>query len=106
MRYSIDTSALLDGWKRHYPPDLFPALWVGIEELIEADELAATEEVLFELQKRDDEVHAWAVAHQRMFRQIDRTIQPVVSTILSKHPRLVAPERAARLPTLSSSPWP
>jgi hypothetical protein len=24
VRYSIDTSAILDGWRRYYPPDVFP----------------------------------------------------------------------------------
>jgi hypothetical protein len=46
VKYSIDTSAILDGSVRYYPPEVFPALWARIERLIEAGALRATEEVL------------------------------------------------------------
>src|SRR3972149_394297 len=52
--YSIDTSALLDAWVRWYPPDLFPKLWQNIEALVIEQRLLATEEVLIELEKKDD----------------------------------------------------
>lgn len=42
MRYSIDTSAILDGWRRHYPPDVFPGLWTRMEGLIVAGHLRAS----------------------------------------------------------------
>jgi hypothetical protein len=37
--YVIDTSALLDGWVRYYPPDVFPSLWSHLEEMIKTGEL-------------------------------------------------------------------
>ena len=57
MKYSIDTSSILDGWIRYYPPDVFPLVWTKIEELIEKEILVATEEVLFELEKKDDKAY-------------------------------------------------
>ena len=60
MKCSVDTGAILDGWRRYYPPDVFPDVWTGIEELIEKGELRATEEVLVELEKRGDDIFAWA----------------------------------------------
>ncbi len=90
MRYSIDTSALLDGWRRYYPPDVFPDVWTGFEELIEAGDLAATEEVLGELEKKDDEVFAWVKGHKARFSiPIDRRIQEKVIELLAEHERLV-----------------
>ncbi len=35
VKYSIDTSAILDGWRRYYPPRAFPGLWIRMEELIQ-----------------------------------------------------------------------
>ena len=35
MKYSLDTSGILDGW-RHYPPDIFPPVWERFDELIES----------------------------------------------------------------------
>ena len=90
MRYSIDTSALLDGWRRHYPPDTFPGLWEKIDGLIDAGDLRATEEVLHELEKKDDDVYAWAKDRaDALFVPIDSEIQPAVTAILQDFEKLV-----------------
>ena len=52
MRYSIDTSAILDAWIRGFPPDVVPGFWERFEELIDIGQLIATEEVLYELKKK------------------------------------------------------
>jgi hypothetical protein len=88
-RYSLDTSAILNAWQRNYPPDLFPTLWRNIEGLIDAGVLIASEEVLVELEKKDDEVHAWAKQRPQMFVPIDGQVQQIVTTILRDHPRLI-----------------
>jgi|CXWL01.1.fsa_nt_gi hypothetical protein len=89
-RYSIDTSAILDGWVRYYPPDVMPPLWETLlVELIEADRLLATEEVLYELAKKDDGAHGWAKKQARMFVPIDAPTQVAVAEILGKFERLV-----------------
>jgi hypothetical protein len=89
LRYSIDTSAILDGWRRYYPPEVFPALWQRLDELIAEGRLIATEEVLFELERKDDDVYAWAKARQSMFVRIDDRIQPKVSEILDRFEKLL-----------------
>lgn len=86
--YSIDTSAILDAWIRWYPPDLFPRLWENIELLIKEKRLIASEEVLVELEKKDDDVFKWA-KKQDMFYPLSTEIQIKVSEILSKFPRLI-----------------
>ncbi len=52
MKYSIDTCALLDGWQRYYPKDVFPGLWKNLAGLIRNGGLHASEEVKFELAKK------------------------------------------------------
>ena len=89
MRYSVDTSAILHAWRRSYPPDVFPSLWGKVDGLIRQGDLIATEEVLVELQRQDDEVYAWALQHRMMFLPIDERIQQVVRQILLHHPRLL-----------------
>lgn len=89
MRYSIDTSAILDGWRRYYPPDVFPGIWDRLDELINDGALRATEEVLIELERKDDEVFAWAHAREHLFIAIDDRIQDVVSDILNTHEKLL-----------------
>jgi chromosome condensin MukBEF complex kleisin-like MukF subunit len=79
----------MDGWVRYYPPAVFPSIWLKLEELISSGNLRATEEVLVELKKKEDQVHRWAKAQSDLFIQIDDGTQEVVSTILANHSRLV-----------------
>lgn len=95
MTYSIDTSALLDGWVRYYPPDVFPPLWdTNFDLLIETGELIASKEVLVELEKKDDDVFEWASDRKQMFVPIDDKIQPLVSNIMATYQRLVDTRKA------------
>ena len=71
MKYSIDTSAILDGWRRYYPPDRFPSVWRNIEQLIASRGLCGTEEVLSELKKKDDDVYRRARNQAGLFLPID-----------------------------------
>jgi Domain of unknown function (DUF4411) len=90
LKYSVDTSAILEAWRRRYPPDIFPAVWKRLDGVILDGELRASEEVLLELEKRDDEVHAWAKEHKaKMFVPLDEKQQEHVAAILAAHERLV-----------------
>ena len=89
MDYSIDTSALLDGWIRYYPPDTFDSLWQRLDELIIGGSLRATEEVRFELEKKADDVLAWTLERDELFVEIDDDIQVMVSAILQGSPKLL-----------------
>jgi hypothetical protein len=89
LPYCIDTSAILDGWKRYYPPDVFPSLWNYLEGLIAAVELIAPDEVLHELARNDDEVFQWAKAQVRMFVSLDEDIQRGTLEVLAAFPKLV-----------------
>jgi len=90
LKYSIDTSAILHAWRRSYPPKNFPLFWERLDALIKRGELKATEEVLVELEKKDDDVHKWVKKRKgTMIVPIDTAIQPAVQTILRGHKRLV-----------------
>ena len=64
-----------------------------MDELIESGQLVATEEVLHELGKKDDEVFAWAKDRQKMFVPINEMIQPVVTAILTDFEKLLDTRR-------------
>lgn len=89
MKYSIDTSAILDGWNRYYPHDVFPALWQNLARMVDQGHLRATEEVLAELERKQDEVYAWGVSLLEMFVEIDERIQDSVREIMTRFPKLV-----------------
>ena len=93
MKYSIDTSAILDGWNRYYPPDVVPGLWENIEEMIRDGSLIASEEVLRELSKKDDGAYAWAKSQNGLFVPTDVEVQLEARTILKTHQRLIDTRR-------------
>lgn len=87
--YSLDTSAILDGWVRHYPKSSFPGLWDKLADAIEDGRIRATEEVEKELEKVDDDCLAWCKSQSNLFLKIDTQIQEKVIDILTTHPNLV-----------------
>lgn len=93
MRYSIDTSSIIEGWHRLYPPDVFPSVWPRLEAMAGNGDLAATEEVLTELGRQADDVHDWARHVPGLFVDIDEHVQSAVRRILTDHPRLVDTRR-------------
>jgi hypothetical protein len=101
MKYSVDTSSILDGWNRYWPPDVFPGFWKKVDEAIDDGRMVATEEVLGELKKKDDAVFKWAKARKKMFVPIDDEIQEAVTNILGRFPKLLDTRRNRS----SCDPW-
>ncbi len=89
MPYCVDTSGWLDGWQRHYPPDVFPTLWAKIDALVAAGEIISSEEVYFELERKSDDLHDWVKARKQMLVPLDEAIQIRAATLLAEYPRLV-----------------
>ncbi len=79
----------MDGWIRYYPPDVFPALWTNLETMIAQRCIISPDEVLHELEKKDDGLHAWAKGNDIMFHPLDGPVQHAASEILARFPRLV-----------------
>ncbi len=93
MKYSIDTSSIIQAWHRYYPIDIFPTLWSRLEQLVDHGDLGATEEVLVELEKKDDDVLAWVRRQTGMIVPMDQGVQLAVRRILQDYPRLVDTRR-------------
>ena len=89
MLYCVDTSGWLDGWQRHYPPDVFPTLWKKIEGFVDSAEIISSEEVYLELERKSDDLHNWIKARKQMLVTLDESIQLRVTLLLGEYPRLV-----------------
>jgi hypothetical protein len=87
--FSLDTSGILDAWVRNYPRDVFPTIWEHMDVSAENGELYVIEEVVRELEKKDDGAHEWVKRHRSMIISIDAEIQTHLVEIMSKYPRLV-----------------
>src|SRR5436190_121316 len=89
MPYCVDTSGCLDGWQRHYPPDVLPSLWTKLDELIVKGEIIASEEVYVELQRKSDDLHDWIKDRKQILVPLDEAIQIRAAELLAEFPRLV-----------------
>jgi hypothetical protein len=88
--YSIDTSALLHGWRRVYRPRNFGFVWRGLSSLIAEGRLHASREVHEEIKKKDDDVAQWCKDKAKdLFVEIDDACQDEVARLMSLYPRLV-----------------
>jgi hypothetical protein len=88
--YSIDSSALIHGWRRVYRPKNFGFVWVRIDGLIAEGRLRASIEVYREMERKDDELFAWCKERREtLFVEIDDACQHQVSRIMGLYPRLV-----------------
>lgn len=88
--YSVDSSALIHAHRRIYRPKNFGFVWKGFDKLIEEGRFRSSIEVFNELEKKDDEVFAWAKERKEpLFVEIDGPTQAIVKTIMTAHPKLV-----------------
>lgn len=78
-QYCLDTSALIEGWVRSYPKDSFPSLWAHFDEMIENGSLLCPDEVIYELEKKADDLYEWAKQRDKLFYPLDVSLQTVVT---------------------------
>lgn len=90
--YVVDSSALID-LRVLYPRDTFPGVWDRLEALIREGRLIAPDEVLHELEKRDDELLAWVKANRQMFQGTDQLLIDEAAAVLVDFPELVNVKR-------------
>ena len=91
--YCVDTSSLIAAWQERYPIEHFPKFWDRMDALISAERLIAPVEVLIEMKKKSDELHAWLKARQWMFCELDDAVQIEAAKVLAQFPRLVGEKK-------------
>lgn len=88
--YCFDTSAFLHCAVRHYPIGHFLSMWRELDGLATIGRVIAPEDVLHELGKQDDDVHAWCKERQTsVFVPLDASLMAATTDVLRKFPTLV-----------------
>ena len=96
MTYSLDTSVLIEAWVRHYPQDVFPAVWKQFEDGIDRGKLKAVFEVYRELEQHGDDLFAWAKRRKGKFVLLNKEIQRRAAAILARFPSLAKADTTRR----------
>ena len=77
----FDTSAFINGWRVHYPPQTFPSVWTLIATAIADSRIVVPYTVYEELGNQDDDVWAWAKTHARSYVEPSEEVQRLVGAI-------------------------
>jgi hypothetical protein len=96
VKYSLDTSVFIEAWVRHYPPDVFPAVWKHLEDGIAQGKLRAIIEACRELEQHGNDLFAWAKRRKGKFVTLSTTIQRRVAAILAQFPSLAKADKTHR----------
>lgn len=75
MVFCLDTSALIEPWRRRYPIDLFPRYWERLDQWAKDGRVAAPEEVFAEIARIDDDLHGWVRQRRYLFRAPEEDVQ-------------------------------
>jgi hypothetical protein len=91
LKYSLDTSALIEPWVRLYPPDVFSPVWTAFRGLIGTGVVRASVEVKRELARQSDGLYRWACETDGLFVEVDAAQLLKVKEIVNAFPTLVKP---------------
>ncbi|SEF14734.1 DUF4411 family protein [Jiangella alba] len=95
--YSLDTSGLVDGIERYYPPANFPGLWEQVDALIAEGRLLMSEEAWNEAISTDAPVKEWcsdsSAARASCVKTTDAAIAAISGAIVQQFPSWVTQGR-------------
>ncbi|MGQ4544579.1 DUF4411 family protein [Dermabacteraceae bacterium P7054] len=88
MSYTLDSNILIN-MERLYPRDIFPSLWLSLEDLAGKGEACICEAVLRELKRGDDDLHTWAKNLDGLLCTTHQDEVLTVAAITQAHPEWV-----------------
>jgi len=97
--YTLDTNIVVN-MHRLYPRDIFPTLWVNLEDLVDVDSACICSEVLVELRRGGDDLHKWARELPGFVCELAPEEPLTVAAISGQHPDWVRGTQNAADPWL------
>jgi hypothetical protein len=89
-RYLLDTSFLVNGWRKHYRIDVFPSIWERLDNLMQDSTVFSCYEVFEELKAKDDELHAWAAERRKLFERPKPIVLKEIAKVMQQFPTFAA----------------
>jgi hypothetical protein len=92
--HCFDTSAFIECWSGRYRRTTFTGLWSNIEGMVAASEICSPEEVLNEVKKKEDGLHAFLNGEkEKAIVPLDEEIMEGTREVLAEFPRLAGQMR-------------
>jgi hypothetical protein len=87
--YCFDSSALMHAATRAYPIEVFASFWERFAQAVDAGLVIAPDEVLEEVARKDDGLHAWCKLHRGLFVPLTEDVQAAALDVAAHVPTLV-----------------
>jgi Domain of unknown function (DUF4411) len=82
MAFLLDSNVFIEGWKRHYAPDICPGFWDWIAKQESAGTILSIERVREEILRREDPLAEWVTSRSRaFFASVDGGVLPHLATL-------------------------
>jgi uncharacterized protein DUF4411 len=88
--YCLDSGVFINSWTKHYPPEVFPAVWDHLDKLCQAGTVFVPDEVAKEVAAGDDGASKWLKARKKVIVKPNENIILQMQQIVSLYPRLTA----------------
>lgn len=99
--YCLDTSSLIFAATEAYPLDLFASFWTRLDALVAAGRAISPKEVLKEISRQDDDLHAWCRHRTGLFVPNSTELQTELLAVNTQFPSLVDQRKGRGL----ADPW-
>lgn len=86
IKYCLDANFFIEGWNRYYSPDFCSGYWDIIDSLGKSGKVFIPQEVMNELQKKDDNLKKWLKDKKHLEHKIDLNVQNCLKKMYNANP--------------------
>jgi hypothetical protein len=88
--FVLDSGVFINSWVKHYPSDVFPAVWDHFHSLCERRQVCIPEAVKGEIEVGKDELWEWLKKRKRAVMRTSQDVIDQMSELVNRYPGLVA----------------
>jgi hypothetical protein len=86
IKYCLDANFFVQGWNKYYSPDFCSGYWDIIDNLGKSGIVFIPQEVMSELQKKDDNLKLWLKDKKHLEHKINLIVQNCLKQMYSADP--------------------
>jgi len=86
IKYCLDANFFVQGWNKYYSPDFCSGYWDIIDSLGKSGRVFIPQEVMNELQRKDDNLKKWLKDKKHLEHKIDLNVQNCLKKMYNADP--------------------
>jgi uncharacterized protein DUF4411 len=89
--YSLDTSALMNAWNKHYQIDLLPSVWEHVDARLRDGTAVISMQVFEEIERKDDAFKEWTTERKELFTELTEEVIDLQTELINTYPGMLGP---------------